>query len=404
MKKKISAFCDKAIRSSLWMTIFLLPFTKGGVTTFTYVAIVFWLFKKFINIRQEGFRNFFPDTGLNLPIAIFMGVNLLSGLMGLDIFLSAKGLFGKYLKFVVLYFAAAETINTQTKLKILLTAFLASVPFVFMHAGVQYLTTKCFIKGYGTGRLTSYFASANSFGCWLMILIFIAWGFLNLKGKPGMPNTIKKIALTLILPIGLFFLALTYSRGSILGLVAGSCLAFVLLTIKLNASGKIKAYSLAAFCLIAAFLVCPPALKERIKLIVTENESSLGRLDLWGEALSIAEDFPVLGIGLNTYSATAPKYKRGDGGGIYPHNSFLQMLAETGIIGLAAFLLLLTYFFWTTVKRFMEENSFLVLGLACGVLGLLVQSFFDTHLYSLPFATIFWLMMGLTNSFTKAQN
>jgi O-antigen ligase len=73
----------------------------------------------------------------------------------------------------------------------------------------------------------------------------------------------------------------------------------------------------------------------------------------------------------------------------------LQIWAETGIFSLLSFLIFLTLLLGRGIKAFMINQNSLVLGLLCGISGFLVHSFFDTHLYSLQLAFLFWSMAGL---------
>ena len=81
------------------------------------------------------------------------------------------------------------------------------------------------------------------------------------------------------------------------------------------------------------------------------------RIVLWKEAIAIIKDHPFLGCGLNTYSIVAPKYKIAEGGGIYPHNSYLQMAAETGLLGLGAFLWIIIILFRTSLSNLKKISN-----------------------------------------------
>ncbi|MBP7162991.1 MAG: O-antigen ligase family protein [Candidatus Omnitrophica bacterium] len=124
---------------------------------------------------------------------------------------------------------------------------------------------------------------------------------------------------------------------------------------------------------------------------------SMGRYNFWKEALLIIKDYPLFGAGLNTYSEVAPRYRINWGG--YPHNCYLHMAAETGLAGLASFLWLLFVFLWRSWSRILKVQDRFLLSLAMGGLtglsGFLVQSFFDTNLYSVQLNTLFWFVMGM---------
>ena len=63
-----------------------------------------------------------------------------------------------------------------------------------------------------------------------------------------------------------------------------------------------------------------------------------GRVPWWQAAVAMFEEYPVAGVGLGRY----PRLMRGYGGGKMvenAHNFFLQLLAESGLIGCGAFVL-----------------------------------------------------------------
>ncbi len=124
---------------------------------------------------------------------------------------------------------------------------------------------------------------------------------------------------------------------------------------------------------------------------------SMGRFGFWKEAMLIVKDYPLCGAGLNTYSKVAPRYKINWGG--YPHNCYLHMAAETGVLGLGLFLGLVVIFLchaWTKIHLVTPPYLLSVsLGGVAGLSGFLVQCFFDTNLYSVQLNSLFWIFIGL---------
>ena len=113
------------------------------------------------------------------------------------------------------------------------------------------------------------------------------------------------------------------------------------------------------------------------------------------------EKSPWLGMGLNTFSDNAPFYKseliRTDVQ--YAHNGYIQMTVETGIVGLISFLLVLIYFFSSTLPILSKQPAgFLEAGglaVVFGVLAFLIHSAADTNLHSVLLVSNLWLSMGL---------
>jgi len=82
----------------------------------------------------------------------------------------------------------------------------------------------------------------------------------------------------------------------------------------------------------------------------------------------------------------------------YAHNCYLQVAAETGLIGLSFFLALLGTFFFRLRSRIqkIEPNARLIaLGMAAGLLAFVTQAAIDTNFYAMRQAALFWTIAGL---------
>ncbi|MBI5143640.1 MAG: O-antigen ligase family protein, partial [Candidatus Omnitrophica bacterium] len=132
------------------------------------------------------------------------------------------------------------------------------------------------------------------------------------------------------------------------------------------------------------------------------------RLYMWRVGWKIFLEHPIIGSGVNTFFLKFKEFREDEDKGergSYAHNGYLQLAAETGMLGLSIFLLLIGRAFFYVFK-YISGNLTLfyksfTLGLAAGLLAFLIHSFFDTNLQSLPLITLFWfslaVLMGLTN-------
>lgn len=148
----------------------------------------------------------------------------------------------------------------------------------------------------------------------------------------------------LIMAVGL---AATQSRGGLIAAVIAFAAAFVLMRDQRRL--VMGAAAAAASGLLTFFLVYPRAW-ERI-VGVKDSGSGSGRTDIWGVAWDVITQHPFIGVGLNQFPVVSPTFVRQPGslGGatslivdehIVVHNVFLQLWAETGIVGLSLFLAL----------------------------------------------------------------
>src|SRR2546429_5347009 len=85
-----------------------------------------------------------------------------------------------------------------------------------------------------------------------------------------------------------------------------------------------------------------------------------GRLQIWSDTLHMLRDHPIFGAGLRAYAivmrpyVTTPKHIPE----LYPHNIFLAMWVELGLLGLAAFVVLLGTLLWRGWSAFAAGGGF----------------------------------------------
>ncbi len=120
----------------------------------------------------------------------------------------------------------------------------------------------------------------------------------------------------------------------------------------------------------------------RGQVISDANYAVLERFAHWQAAISMANDSPWLGVGFGNYEVAYPRYKLMN----WPlplghaHNYYLNLLAETGVIGLAAYLVAWIMIVTLTLRVLRRELGYRR-GLALGLLGawthLAAHSMFD---------------------------
>jgi O-antigen ligase len=100
------------------------------------------------------------------------------------------------------------------------------------------------------------------------------------------------------------------------------------------------------------------------------NYAVLERLAHWQAAMGMARDNLWLGVGFGNYEPAYADYALINWPAPlgHAHNYYLNLLAETGIIGLAAYLLLWTAVFWQTI-RLLRKLDWPQRGIALGLLA-----------------------------------
>ncbi len=168
------------------------------------------------------------------------------------------------------------------------------------------------------------------------------------------------------------------------------------------------------FALIVALIVGITALNltnvgkllvQRISTITdTDYVANFDRIDRWYAAANMWRDYPYYGVGWGAYPDIYPDYQKFDKAfskevRMGAHNLYLEVLAETGVIGLFFFLLLLYVFFRQalllqirTKSRFKE--LFLV-GMQGAMITYLVHAFLNNLGPSDKISLTFWFLLGM---------
>lgn len=190
---------------------------------------------------------------------------------------------------------------------------------------------------------------------------------------------------------------LTYSRGGMLAL--GVILVLALIAHRVNRRRMIAG----ALALIALLFVLPPSFTRRfitIELILPGGERSMQRDSsfekrklLTATAWVTFKDHPFLGVGAGNYTVWFDHYServsseaRGydDPGEVhYPHNLYLEIGAESGLLGLAVFaaIVFVTFAHLRSAHRLLLEEglrreAFVARALQLGLIGYLLSSLF----------------------------
>jgi len=129
----------------------------------------------------------------------------------------------------------------------------------------------------------------------------------------------------------LYALALTYSRGGLLALLAGMFVLFQ------SRYGWWKAGALAGLAVPVLLL----ALGGRQTEFTTCESTSQDRIQLWSEALMLLAQAPLFGIGRGEFQEEV---------GLVAHNSYLHCYAELGLLGGTCFLGAFFTALWSLVR------------------------------------------------------
>ena len=102
------------------------------------------------------------------------------------------------------------------------------------------------------------------------------------------------------------------------------------------------------------------------RMEVVEGSS---RLDLWKDGISVWLQHPVVGVGIGAYPQCSER------GSLYPHNLFIELLAEFGVIGFLLGAIVIGMPAWILMRQRTKGLDWMALGFAslCGCCGSFVR-------------------------------
>lgn len=158
---------------------------------------------------------------------------------------------------------------------------------------------------------------------------------LSLFGLPFVRNVIGRVALALCVVALVVGLMLSQSRGALVA-------AAVMLVVGVLLAGKLRVW-IGTLCAVTIavgvgyyFLFASEAIHARVNSLLRLNaygglSDGSGRKELWKAALGLVKEHPILGVGARNYRTVT-------GESLVVHNTYLEILAELGVIGLVLFL------------------------------------------------------------------
>jgi putative inorganic carbon (HCO3(-)) transporter len=341
-----------------------------------------------------------PDRTVALTLGLFVAVCTLSLLHAPSLSSGLKELV-KWVQIALVAWFAADAAGRRSRLGWVVAAVLLSGlsqaliglwQFGLRGHGPEHFELVIGFRGRVLEAYRAYgtFEQPNPYGGFLGLMLPLALGWGVGQWAAWLSRRRPRPALlTLVLPwlaAGLLGGALlaSWSRGAWLGAAAavGAVLLYlprrrwlgVLLVLALLAAGWVAVQS----------GLLPGSIVERltgfadyVKFqdvrgvdITPANYAVLERMAHWQAALNMADRHPWLGIGLGNYEAAYPEYALLN----WPyalghaHNIYLNLLAETGVVGLVAYLA-----FWAAVialtARIIRRAPYPQRGLALGLMG-----------------------------------
>lgn len=267
---------------------------------------------------------------LLLTLVVWVSVSLV---WADDLALSAEDLW-RYYALLMIFVVVITTVTTERSLRWVLIAFVSGA---VMSVVIGVADGSFTGAADGGARLEGGAGDPNYLAANIVACSIVAVSLLALP-----IGTVLRWSIPVAMAILIAGLVMSGSRGGFLAAGGGLLTAFFVFKYR-------RAYVLAATAVVVgigalAFVNVPDAWDR-----VTDFNDDNGRSSLWTVATRMWEENPVGGVGLNNFVVHSADYVREPGSLEHlkliverphvPHNTYLQTLAETGIVGLFFFLL-----------------------------------------------------------------
>ncbi|MDP4088810.1 MAG: O-antigen ligase family protein [Bacillota bacterium] len=330
---------DRLIIALMGIYIFFLPFVHSQKTEWMLSCTIFFIIAiyGYELIRNRECRQ---DFAANIKRIVREPFTILFFILVASMVLSSLYAYNRntalkesirYVFYFGLYCIIRMRIKEVKYYKYLISISMLSAFFVAVLGIIEffniYKTGLTIMQTLLMSRVKGPMPHPNTLAAYMILIIFpVIVISMNLKGKLRIPFIILDLMLV-------FNLAVTYSRNGWIAFLIGVLLLAVLYNWKW------------IFLYIVPLIYLPfnPVIFQRIKQL-DDNSINEGRLRLWKMALKVIKDHFPLGVGngnfvqvYDHYTQLYPNLTVNEPGPLPPHNTYLKIFSEVGIIGVAAF-------------------------------------------------------------------
>jgi len=352
-------------------------------------------------------------TPLLVPLGVFLTVMLFSALLATWKYSAIEALV-RCLAYAATFFLVVQVVRTRRDL-VRFTGVVLVVISVAVAYGLMQALGHDFIEWRQTYReVIGTQGGPNFFAAVLVLTLPLAIPlFLAVRSK------LTKAVVLVFAAAALTCLLLTQSRAGLLALGAEILgLAFLGFFLYPAHRRKVLFGAMVAFLALVVVVASFKSLRKRVVSLVKLQDGTVrARLTIWKATGKMVAEHPVAGTGLGSYWLAFPAYRPRDYRtdrerygliGTEPyhaHSDLLETVAETGLLGLAAygwFLVAFTLMMVRAWRRTPERYWRLWLaGLGTGATALFLQGLVGVAMRWSGPAGMWWLVLGLAAATTR---
>ena len=341
------------------------------------------------------------DTGLAKAVLLYLIVWIVCAVGAREQMMSMHSVIGTSYRFLPLFFVLLY-VRTKEQVRLLVLVFAVSVCINNIVSLWQIA-----VHGEVWWRPKGLVHSATFLGSHMLMAIPVFFFF----SRKNYFRPIERRFLLGMAVFSLIILVLTQTRGAWIAFVL-VMITYILLERRFRRQ-LLLGGAIGGLC-IAGVMLLSSNYSQRLATITNPQiQSNLERTYMWRAAVSMWEEHPVTGVGMDEYGwyyntiYIPPEAKerpvvegRPETGHGHPHNNILKHLSEGGILGLAAYFVLHGYILLRLWRQYRKERN--TAAFSCALMGILVflgvhlEGMTDTNINQLSILTEYCMLMGLS--------
>jgi O-antigen ligase len=389
LKTAHNTLVDRVLFRSFLCVFFFAPVATSPLVVTGILSLVIWVFSgKFIKERHRWFGQKWA-----LPVLILLLLPWIGLLWSED---PAGGLdFAKKSYYWLFAFAIASIYLSTHRVHAFIKAYIAGVSFTSLLFVLQ--VTGIINAPHSIGLMSdvSYISLSLLLAFCILILSFYFGKVVNKRDKI--------LCLALMLLNFSSFIMLTSDSGHLAFVILSPFIAYNLL----NKKHLLKI--LVVSVLMVGGLFLSPVAQNRLLQAVNETKAyaegnvvtAVGlRYYMWKGALKVYLENPLFGAGTGGYEAVMKRYKTDENipDLVQPHNSFLYIAANYGIVGILVFLWLFTI---VLKNSWQKRNSLPGFAVFIYTVVLLIGSLTESQIIMPHTGILFSLFVGLQGALNE---
>jgi len=316
---------------------------------------------------------------LAATISIFTSINTRSALGEWKAFYIEP-----FLIFIILitYLKEEKQINNII-FALIISGLATSLLSIFQHF-TGWMVPWEFWENRNTYRVTGWYGYPNAVGLFLAPLVPLAIHFVK-QNK----NKLYFFTSIIFIPCAILAIFFAKSTGGLIGVLSG-------ITLLLIFWKKTRKYILIFGVLSLLVLIFMPNNPVRDELLMQDNSGQM-RIAMWGETIEFLTNHPINGAGLASYKTLIYPYRVDKWIEVFhhPHNIFLTMWVNLGLLGLIGFVWILVWYFRIGFQNLQATSYRLTPNLLASMTAIIITGLVDSPYIKNDLALIFWLLPAL---------